>query len=67
MKNLKEILELHRKWLDGKKEGIKADLSNVNLSGADLRYADLRYANLTGVDLSNADLSDIKTNGWSEC
>ena len=67
MKNLKEILELHRKWLDGEKEGIKADLSNVNLSGADLRYADLRYANLTGADLSNADLSDIKTNGWSEC
>lgn len=62
MKNLKEILELHRKWLDGEKEGIKADLSNVNLSNADLRYADLR-----GADLSNADLSDIKTNGWSEC
>ena len=71
MKNLKEVLELHKKWLNGEKGGIRADLrgtdlsfadlSNANLSNADLRgailiYADLNKANLRGADLSKADL-----------
>ena len=72
MKELEEVLKLHKKWLNDKKGGIRTDLSRAdlkyaNLSGADLRYAnlsnaDLRYANLSGTDLryanlSNADLS----------
>ena len=57
MKNLKEILELHRKWLDGEKEGIKADLSNVNLNGANLSFANLRYSNLSGANLRGANLN----------
>ena len=63
MKNLKEVLELHKKWLNDEKGGIRADLSYVNLrgadlSGADLRYADLSDANLRDANLSGADLRD---------
>ena len=64
---LKKILELHTKWLNGEEGGKRADLSDADLSGADLRRADLsdadlsgadlRWANLSGADLSDADLS----------
>jgi len=62
MEELKEILELHDKWLKGKDGGVRANLSYANLryadlSSADLRYADLRYADLSSADLSSADLS----------
>ena len=50
MINLKEVLELHTKWLRDEPDGIRADLSG----------ADLRWANLRGADLSGADLSHIK-------
>ena len=68
MKNLKEVLELHKKWLNCEKEGIRADLSNVDLSNTDLSNTDLRCANLTkanlsDVDLSNANLSDADLSG----
>ena len=68
---LKKILELHTKWLNGEEGGkradlsdtdlsgadlIRADLSDADLSGADLRRADLRRADLSGADLSSADL-----------
>ena len=33
---LKEILEKHQLWLDGKDSGCKANLSGANLSGANL-------------------------------
>ena len=56
MKNLKEVLELHKKWLNCKKEGIRADLSNVDLSNTDLSNTDLSNADLRGADLSNANL-----------
>ena len=60
---LKEILELHKKWLDNKEDGVRANLSyanlrSANLSSADLRYANLRYANLRYANLSSADLRD---------
>jgi hypothetical protein len=58
---LKEILELHRKWLNAEDSGIRAnlrsaDLRYANLSSADLRYADLSSANLRYADLRYADL-----------
>ena len=56
MKNLKEVLELHKKWLNDEKGGIRADLSYANLNDADLRGANLSYVNLRGADLSGADL-----------
>ena len=56
MKYLKEVLELHKKWLNDEKGGIRADLSYANLNDADLRGANLSYVNLRGADLSGADL-----------
>ena len=68
MKNLNDILLLHKKWLDGETDGKKADLryadlsnadlSNANLSNADLSNADLSNTDLNGANLSNADLSN---------
>ena len=52
---LKEILELHKKWLNNENNGSKANLSGADLSGADLSKAKLRYANLSDADLSGAD------------
>ena len=54
---LNRVLKLHRKWLNGEEEGLRADLSYANLNGSDLRNADLRNADLRGADLSYADLS----------
>ena len=43
---LREVLRLHKLWLDGDKNGERADLRWDDLQGADLRGADLRGANL---------------------
>lgn len=61
MPELHEILEQHKKWLNGDRGGIAANLRQADLQGAVLRKADLRcanfwYANLQGVDLHAADL-----------
>lgn len=61
--NLKEILEKHRKWLNGEEGGERADLSGEDLSGADLVNANLRYANLRNANLSRANLLDADLNG----
>ena len=53
---LKEILEKHKKWLNGEDGGERADLSDTNLRDADLRGANLRGANLSGANLSGANL-----------
>jgi len=57
MKDLKEILELHKKYLNGDPDGSKANLSEADLSEADLSEADLSKADLSKADLSEADLS----------
>ena len=41
---LKTVLELHKKWLDGEEGGQGADLRGADLRGADLRGADLDYS-----------------------
>ena len=41
---LKEVLEKHKGWLNGKEDGKKADLSEADLSEADLSEADLSEA-----------------------
>ena len=71
-KDLAETLKLHKKWLGGEKEGIRADLCGANLSGADLsganlREADLSVADLSGADLSEADLSEADLSGADLC
>src|SRR5208282_1439323 len=57
---LKQILEVHAKWVRGETGGIKADLRSANLSGADLRSADLSGADLRSADLYGADLKDAQ-------
>ena len=39
--DLKQILELHKKWLDNEAGGKRADLRSADLSGADLSGANL--------------------------
>jgi uncharacterized protein YjbI with pentapeptide repeats len=53
---LKVILEKHKLWLEGNKEGVRADLSGVNLIGANLEDANLEGAYLGGADLTGAKL-----------
>lgn len=59
---LKDILDKHKKWLNNKEGGERADLrdadlSDVNLYDANLHNAILRGANLYNVILRGADLS----------
>ena len=53
---LKNVLELHRKWIDDEPDGKRADLWEADLWRADLRDANLRGANLWEADLRRADL-----------
>ena len=60
---LNEVIRLHRLWLDGDMDGVRANLSGANLRNANLRNANLsdanlRCANLSGAILSNANLSN---------
>ena len=66
--DITNILAMHKSWLRGENEGIRADLSEADLSGADLSGADLsgaylREANLSEADLSGADLSGAYLRG----
>ena len=72
-KELNDILENHKKWLDGEEGGVCANLRDADLRDADLRDADLidanlrdanlRDANLSGANLSGADLSGADLSG----
>ena len=62
-KELQEILDKHKKWLNYEDGGERADLSDADLSGADLSGADLRGADLRSADLSGADLIDADLSG----
>lgn len=60
-RELKKVLNAHKKWLDGTDLNGRAylrgaDLRGANLIGANLRGANLRCANLIGADLRYADL-----------
>jgi hypothetical protein len=62
-KELLKILEKHKKWLNGEKDGERANLKDVDLSrffselnGVDLRGADLSFADLRHISLGNAHL-----------
>ena len=60
---LKNVLELHRKWINDEPDGKRADLRGANLWGADLREADLWRANLREADLRGANLRDANLRG----
>lgn len=55
-KELNEVLDKHRKWLNNEDGGEYADLSYVDLSNTDLRYANLAGADLTGTNLLGSDM-----------
>ena len=61
--DLKQILKLHKKWLNDEDGGKRANLSGADLRGADLSGADLRGAYLSGANLSGADLSGADLRG----
>ena len=56
-KELKMILDRHRKWLNDEEGGERANLYRANLCGADLGGANLNGANLCGADLGGANLN----------
>lgn len=66
---LQDIIESHKKWLNGY-GGERANLCGADLSDTDLRnvnlhhalliHADLCNANLSGIDLCGVDLSDAR-------
>ena len=60
---LKEILEKHKKWLNGEDGGRRADLRGANLRGEDLSGADLFNANLAGANFRDASLYDANLRG----
>ena len=62
-KELKEILEKHRKWLSKEEGGEMADLGCADLRCANLRGADLRGAYLSRVNLSRAYLRGADLRG----
>lgn len=53
---LNEILDKHKKWLDGEAGGKRANFCWTNFHGADLCGADLCGANLCGAYLNEANL-----------
>lgn len=64
-RELKEALELHRKWLAGEEGGKRAvfkgmDLSRTDFSGMDLRKADFSHADLMCSNFSNADVGGAR-------
>ena len=60
---LKEILDLHKKWLNGDADGKRADLQNADLQNAGLQNADLQYADLHGAVLQGAVLQNADLRG----
>ena len=53
---LKNVLELHRKWINKEPGGERANLRRADLLEANLRRTDLLEANLRGADLQGANL-----------
>ena len=76
-RSLQEVLDLHKKWLDGEEDSVKAELEKEDLSytyleglelrgiilyDCDLSHSDLYYSDLYKSILSDAKLDKIKTN-----
>jgi uncharacterized protein YjbI with pentapeptide repeats len=64
---IKEILELHRKWRFGEDGGSRANLRGADLCGADLCGADLCGADLCGANLRGANLCDANLRDANLC
>ena len=62
-KNLKEVLELHKKWLEDEEGGKRVDLSDEDLSYVDLKDIDLRCVFLRGTNLRGVNLECVNLKG----
>ena len=62
-KELIEVLQKHKLWLDGAEGGVRADLREANLYGSNLSGAYLSGANLSGAYLNGADLNGANLYG----
>ena len=62
-RNLKEVLELHKKWLEDKEGGKRVDLSDEDLSYVDLKDIDLRCIFLRGTNLRGVNLECVNLKG----
>ena len=60
---LENILRLHKMWLNGNENGVRANLGGSDLRDADLSYANLNYVNLSEANLSYANLSSANLSG----
>src|SRR5574343_6133 len=61
---LKEVLDKHTLFLEGKDGGERADLRYADLRYANLRYADLRCADLSGANLFGSNLIIYQSGLW---
>ena len=57
------VLTTHHHWLQGKGDGMRADLSNENLSDVNFEGRDLSHVSLANAKLSGAQLSKAKLVG----
>lgn len=62
-KELRKVLELHKKWLKNENGGVRANLEGFNLYDAMLIGANLEGANLEGAMLMRADLTNANLKG----
>lgn len=62
-KELRKVLELHKKWLNNENGGVRANLECINLYDAMLIKANLEGANLRGAMLMRADLTCANLRG----
>ena len=60
---LRIILDKHKAWFDGNKDGERANLRWADLRGANLRVANLSEANLRLADLRGANLHEADLRG----
>lgn len=56
---LREVLEKHKKWLNGEDGGERADLREANLRWADLRGVDMRCTDIRWADIRWADIRGV--------
>ena len=54
--SLKDVLDKHKKWLNGEEGGERARLVDAYMEGADLEGADLEDTDLEGANLEGANL-----------
>lgn len=62
-KESNEALQLHKLWLDGDLDGVRADFSGKDLSGLSFAYASLKRAICVGTNFTGADFRGANFSG----